>query len=108
MAGMTTVGRYELLQEIGRGGMARVHLARQLELDRFVALKELGSLPRDDAAMVARFVRESRLAGELNHPNIVTILDFLEQDGIQYIAMEYVPRGSLRPWVGRLSLAQLG
>jgi serine/threonine protein kinase len=102
------VGRYEILQELGRGGMARVHLARQLDLDRFVALKEMGSLQRDDAAMVARFVRESRLAGDLNHPNIVTVLEFLDEDGIQYIAMEYVPRGSLRAWVGHLSVAQIG
>ena len=93
---------------LGRGGMARVHLARQLDLDRYAALKELGSLHREDAEMAARFVRESRLAGALNHPSIVTVLDFFEHDGTPYIAMEYVPRGSLRPWVGQLSLAQVG
>ena len=96
------VGRYEIVRELGRGGMARVHLARQLDLDRYAALKELGSLHREDAEMAARFVRESRLAGALNHPSIVTVLDFFEHDGTPYIAMEYVPRGSLRPWVGRL------
>ena len=58
--------------------------------------------------MAARFVRESRLAGALNHASIVTVLDFFEHDGTPYIAMEYVPRGSLRPWVGRLELAQVG
>ena len=58
--------------------------------------------------MAARFVRESRLAGALNHPSIVTVLDFFEHDGTPYIAMEYVPRGSLRPWVGRLTVAQVG
>jgi serine/threonine protein kinase len=102
------VGRYEILSEIGRGGMARVHLARQLDLDRFVALKELGSLQREDAQLVGRFLRESRVAGGLNHPSIVTVFDYFEADGVQYIAMEYVPRGSLRSWVGRLSPAQLG
>ena len=55
--------------------------------------------------MAARFVRESRLAGALNHPSIVTVLDFFEHDGTPYIAMEYVPRGSLRPWVGHLDRA---
>jgi serine/threonine protein kinase len=105
---MTQVGRFEILEEIGRGGMARVHLARQLDLDRYVALKELGSLQREDAQMVERFLRESRLAGALNHPNIVTVLEFFEHNGIQYIAMEYVPRGSLRPWIGRLTLPQAG
>src|SRR3954451_5128827 len=102
------VGRYEILRELGRGGMARVHLARQLDLDRYAALKELGSLQREDAEMAARFVRESRLAGALNHTCIVTVLDFFEHEGTPYIAMEYIPRGSLRPWVGRLSLAQVG
>ena len=97
------VGRYEIVRELGRGGMARVHLARQLDLDRYAALKELGSLHREDAEMAARFVRESRLAGALNHPSIVTVLDFFEHDGTPYIAMEYIPRGSLRPWVGRLT-----
>jgi serine/threonine protein kinase len=102
------VGRYEIVRELGRGGMARVHLARQLDLDRYAALKELGSLHREDAEMAARFVRESRLAGALNHPSIVTVLDFFEHDGTPYIAMEYVPRGSLRPWVGQLTTAQVG
>jgi hypothetical protein len=105
---VTRVGRFEILSEIGRGGMARVHLARQLDLDRFVALKELGSLQREDAEMVGRFLRESRVAGALNHPSIVTVFDYFEDGGVQYIAMEYVPRGSLRPWVGRLEPAQIG
>jgi len=102
------VGRYEIVRELGRGGMARVLLARQLDLERYAALKELGSLHREDAEMAARFVRESRLAGALNHPSIVTVLDFFEHDGTPYIAMEYVARGSLRPWVGQLTLAQVG
>jgi serine/threonine protein kinase len=108
MSGARRVGRYEILDELGRGGMARVHLARQLDLDRYVALKELGSLQREDAEMVARLLRESRLAGALNHPSIVTVYEFFEHDGIRYIAMEYVPGGSVRPWVGRLELAQVG
>ena len=102
------VGRYEIVGELGRGGMARVHLARQLDLDRYAALKELGWLQREDAEMAARFLRESRLAGALNHTCIVTVLDFFEHEGTRYIAMEYVPRGSLRPWVGRLSFEQVG
>ncbi|MFI5040189.1 MAG: serine/threonine-protein kinase, partial [Solirubrobacterales bacterium] len=57
--------------------------------------------------MAERFVRESRLAGSLNHPNIVTVLEYFEDGGVPYIAMEYVPRGSLRPYVGHLSPAQV-
>jgi serine/threonine protein kinase len=102
-----TVGRYEILEEIGRGGMGVVYKARQPDLDRLVALKQLHSIHASAPELVHRFVRESRLAGSLNHPNIVTVHDYLAEDGISYIAMEYVPRGSLRPWIGHLSLAQL-
>src|SRR3954454_23118829 len=100
------VGRYELIREIGRGGMAVVHLARQPELDRFVAIKELASFYAADAAMADRFLKEARLAGSLSHPNIVTVYDYIAQDGVPYILMEYLPRGSLRPLARRLSLAQ--
>ena len=105
---LKTVGRYEILREVGRGGMAMVYLARQTDLDRFVALKELAAFHASDAAFAQRFLRESRVAGSLSHPNIVTVHDYFEHDGTPYIAMEYVERGSLRPFVGRMSLAQIG
>ena len=95
--GARTVGRYELLREIGRGGAATVYLARQTDLGRLVALKELTALPVSDPLTARRFVRESRLAGSLNHPNVVTVHDFFEDRGTPYIAMEYLERGSLRP-----------
>ncbi len=105
---MKTVGRYEILREVGRGGMAMVYLARQTDLDRFVALKELGAFHASDPSFAQRFLRESRVAGSLSHPNIVTVHDYFEHDGTPYIAMEYVERGSLRPYVGKLTLAQIG
>ncbi len=100
------IGRYELLREVGRGGMAIVHLARQRPLERFVAVKELRTVGLSEPAAARRFLRESRLAGSLSHPNIVTVHDYFEWDGTPYIAMEYLARGSLRPWVGRLSTAE--
>ena len=103
---MRTVGRYEVLRTLGRGGMATVHLARQPELDRLVALKEMHAFHTDQDAILRRFVRESRLAGSLSHPNIVTVYDFLEVDDTPYIAMEYVEAGSLRPYLPVLSDAQ--
>jgi serine/threonine protein kinase len=103
-----TVGRYEVLHELGRGGMALVYLARQTDLDRYVALKELGAFHASDPSFAQRFLRESRVAGSLSHPNIVTVHDYFEHDGTPYIAMEYVERGSLRPYVGRMDLAQIG
>jgi serine/threonine protein kinase/endonuclease/exonuclease/phosphatase family metal-dependent hydrolase len=101
-------GRYEILEEIGRGAMGIVYKARQSDLDRIVALKRLHAGNASAPELVKRFVRESYLAGSLNHPNIVTIHDYIEDDGASYIAMEYLPRGSLRPWVSKLSLAQMG
>ena len=101
------LGRYEIVREIGRGGMAVVYLARQTDLDRVVALKELAAFHAADPAFAERFVRESRIAGSLSHPNIVTVHDFFEHEGTPYIAMEYVERGSLRPLVERLTFAQI-
>src|SRR4051794_964381 len=105
---MKTVGRYEILREVGRGGMAMVYLARQSDLDRFVALKELGAFHASDPSFAQRFLRESRVAGSLSHPNIVTVHDYFEHDGTPYIAMEYIERGSLRPYLGQMTFAQIG
>jgi hypothetical protein len=103
----TRVGRYEVLRELGRGGMATVHLARQLDLDRLVALKRLDGLAGEDDVRVRRFVREARLAASLSHPNIVTVHDAFEADGVPYIAMELVPGGTLREVLIGLSLEQI-
>jgi serine/threonine protein kinase len=100
-------GRYEILRELGRGGMATVHLARQTDLDRLVALKELSSLPSDEPAAAARFLRESRVAGSLSHPNVVTVHDFFEHEGTPFIAMEYLPGGTLRRYSASLGPAQV-
>ena len=100
------LARYEVIREIGRGGMATVFLARQLGLDRLVALKGLIGLRVDEPGLAERFLREARLAGSLNHHRIVTVYDYFEDGGTAFIAMEYLPRGSLRLLVGQLSLAQ--
>jgi serine/threonine protein kinase len=105
---VVTVGRYEIVGELGRGGMATVYLARQIELDRLAALKELGALRSSDPSFARRFLREAQLAGSLSDPNIVTVYDYFEDGGTPYIAMEYLEHGSLRPHVGRMSLAQIG
>jgi serine/threonine protein kinase len=102
-----TVGRYEILDELGRGGMATVYLARQTDLERLVALKELSAFRQTDPAFTRRFLRESRLAGSLSHPNIVTVHDYFVSDGTPYIAMEYVDGGSLRPHIGHMALTQV-
>jgi hypothetical protein len=86
--------------------MAMVFLVHQPALDRYVVLKRL-DLDSDDPRLAQRFVQEARLAARLDHPNIVTLFDFFEDDAVPYIAMEYVAGGSLRPLVGALSLPQV-
>ncbi len=100
----SALGDYEVVEELERGGMAMVYVARQPRLGRRAALKQVDLRGGEDLA--ERFVREARLAGSLNHPNVVTVFDFFEHDGIPYIAMEYLERGSLRPWMDELTLAQ--
>ena len=87
--------------------MAIVHLARQADLERAVALKELAGLWATDPTATTRFLREARLGGSLNHPNIVTVHEYFEHGGVPYIAMEFLARGSLRPLVGTLSDPQV-
>ena len=101
------VGRFEVVREIGRGGMAVVYLARQTDLDRLVALKELPAFHAADSDFAERFLRESRIAGSLSHPNIVTVHDYFDVEGTPYISMEYLERGSLRPHVRGMALPQV-
>jgi hypothetical protein len=87
--------------------MATVYLARQTDLDRFVALKELSAVHASDPEFARRFLRESHLAASLSHPNIVTVHEYFEHGGTPFIAMEYLDHGTLRSYVGWLSLAQI-
>jgi eukaryotic-like serine/threonine-protein kinase len=94
-------GRYELVRPLGHGAMATVDLARDVELDRPVALKRLAeNLARDDD-LRRRFVREARLAARLAHPNVVRVFDVGEDDGRPFIAMEYVEGENLAELVAR-------
>src|SRR4051794_26889604 len=83
-------GRYEIVRPLGHGAMALVDLARDLELDRPVALKRLADNLARDEELHARFLREARLAARLSHPNIVRVYDVGDDDGVPFIAMEYV------------------
>ena len=84
------VGRYEILQQIGRGGMGDVYKARQLNMDRIVALKILPEGMARDKRYIRRFIREARAAGTLNHPNIVQVYDVGYTHGRYYFSMEFV------------------
>ena len=88
------LGEFEITEVLGRGGMGAVYKARQVSLDRFVALKMIRT-PDVDASFVSRFGREARAAAAVNHPNIIEIYAVGRQGEYQFIAMEYVGGGSL-------------
>src|SRR5215470_6349175 len=86
----------EILELLGQGGMGIVYKARQLRLDRFVALKILPAEAGRDPAFAERFAREARALAKLTHPGIVTVYDFGESDGHFYLLMEFVDGVNLR------------
>ncbi len=93
-----SIGRYEIRQRIGQGGMGSLYLALDPAIDRLVALKLLRI---DSDEMRARFLREARSAGRLQHPHIVTVYDVGEHDGQPFIAMEYVKGETLSDVIRR-------
>ncbi|HFI0694659.1 TPA: Stk1 family PASTA domain-containing Ser/Thr kinase [Streptococcus suis] len=98
--GKIFAGRYRIVRQIGRGGMADVYLARDLILDgEEVAVKVLRTNYQTDQIAIQRFQREARAMAELDHPNIVRISDIGEEDGQQYLAMEYIDGLDLKRYI---------
>ena len=95
LAAGTRLGPYEVLGQIGAGGMGEVYKARDTRLDRTVAIKVLPPAMLADGTARARLLREARLASQLNHPHICTVHDVGEADGYVYVAMELVEGQSL-------------
>jgi serine/threonine protein kinase/Tfp pilus assembly protein PilF len=93
----TKIGPYEVLGNIGAGGMGRVYSARDSRLDRLVAIKFISRDLADESAR-RRFQQEARMASALNHPHILTVLEAGEFEGQQYIVTEYVDGGTLEEW----------
>jgi serine/threonine protein kinase len=96
-----SVPGYEVLGELGRGGMGIVYKARQLVLDRIVALKMVQAATHAGPKETARFRREASAAARLQHPNIVQIYEVGEHDGRPYLALEYVDGGNLAQQLAR-------
>lgn len=86
----TKIGKYEILEVLGRGGMGVVYKAYDPILDREVALKTMTAEGLKDPVLKERFYREARAAGRLRHPNIVTIYELGEENSVPFIAMEYI------------------
>ncbi|MEM9235814.1 MAG: protein kinase [Verrucomicrobiota bacterium] len=100
--------QFEVTECLGRGGMGVVYKARQKSLNRWVAIKILAPERVGDETFAERFSREARTLAQLNHPNIVTVHDYGETDGLYYIVMEYVDGVNLRDLLhdGKIESAQ--
>jgi len=103
-----TLGPYRIERELGRGGMGEIYFAVDIRLGRPVALKFLPASFTSDAERVRRFEREARATSALNHPNIVTVHEIVEVEGLRFIVTEYVAGETLRELMarGRLPLEQ--
>ena len=95
MAVLQQVPGYEILGELGRGGMGVVYKARHLQLNRIVALKMVLAAGHAGSQERSRFLTEAEAVAALQHPNIVQVFDFGQHDGLPYMALEYVNGGSL-------------
>lgn len=101
-----SIGSYEVIALLGRGGMGEVYLARDLRLGRKVAVKILSGNLAGNPALIERLRREAQTASALNHPNILTIYEFGTQGKLQYMVSEFVDGVSLRESIGKLSPKQ--
>ena len=101
---VTIRGQYELQQEIGSGGMGKVYQAKDLKLNRNVAIKRLLATGNSSDEKRRRFVIEAQAASALNHPNIITIFDIIEEDGADYMVMELLPGKTLQEVIPRSGL----
>src|SRR5690242_11456176 len=91
----TRLGPYEILDQLGAGGMGEVYRARDTRLDRTVAIKVLNVAFGENADLKARFEREARSISQLQHPYICTLYDVGHQDGTDFLIMEYLEGESL-------------
>jgi len=98
------IGPYRLIERLGSGGMGEVYLARDVRLNRSVALKILPQLLTDEVRLT-RFRKEARAASALNHPNIITIYDVGEAEDTRYIATEFIEGTTLRELLDRNDLS---
>lgn len=99
LTGKTIGNRYDVLEKIGTGGMATVYKAKDTLLNRFVAVKVLRDSLEDEKGVVANFVKEAQASASLVHNNIVSVYDVGEEDGINYMVMEYVDGITLKEYI---------
>ncbi|MCH8830696.1 MAG: serine/threonine protein kinase, partial [Planctomycetes bacterium] len=105
---VTQLGDFKLLKKLGQGGMGTVYLARQLSLDRHVALKTLSKELAKKELFVQRFLRESRSMAKLQHPNIVQVYAADSASGFHFAAIEYIDGQSMQDWMNSLKSLSVG
>jgi Tol biopolymer transport system component len=96
-----TIGRYHILEQLGKGGMAVVYRGFDYRLERSVAIKVIRTGGEEDDIFLKRFEREAKSLAQLQHPHIVGVIDFGEHEGLPYLVMEYLPGGTLKQLMGR-------
>ena len=94
------IGRYQIVERLGEGGMACVYKAYDKRLERYVALKVISSNQQQSESFIKRFEREAKALAKFSHPNIVDIHDYGDFNGIPYLVMEYLPGGTLKNRMG--------
>jgi len=105
LIGKTIGGRYTIKSTIGSGGMGHVYKAIQAPINREIAIKVLRVDLAGQEGVTERFKREAKAASLINHPNAITIFDFGEDDGILYLAMEFLSGETLRQRLRRVSVS---
>src|SRR5437016_9992512 len=106
IAAGTKLGRYEIISQLGVGGMGEVYRARDEKLNRDVAIKVLPASLSQDQDRLRRFEQEAQAAGALNHPNILAVHDVGTHDGAPYIVSELLEGETLRERLGGTAEAQ--
>ncbi len=101
------LGPYQIVSQIGKGGMATVYKAYHAAMDRYVALKVVATQLTEDPTFFQRFRQEVRLIAKLEHPNILPVHDFGESNGIPYMVMRFLESGTLKERISTLSLDEI-
>ena len=107
-SGVTQIGKYKIVKKLGQGGMGEVYLGEDTKLGRKAAIKVLSKALAGKGDFVERFYREARSMAKMNHDNAVSVYDVDQDDGLHYVAMEFVDGKSMQGWMDKLGKLPVG